>query len=154
MTKRNKAPKRSLPGRRKKAPAKAPAQARRIASRRLATYSVNWTFGALACVPRVSWTPSKAEIRAEISTLRGFKSRVRRWTFFGDDNQASIAAQIAVLRDCLTYDQIYNKFGVSRADEQSGKDQPQAVSQAIDARQWLDAEGELPSAGWRPLLWR
>jgi hypothetical protein len=71
----------------------------------------------------------------EAETLQLLKPNVRRRSFFGDDNHAAIDAQVAVLRDLLTGDQIHSRY--EGGDLRSSN---YVLDAALEARQWLEGE--------------
>ncbi len=86
----------------------------------------------------ISWH----QIQTEISTLKGIEPKVRRYTYFGDDNRAAVRAQIAVLENILTEQEIYEQ-GWSDHEENS----------AQDALAWmLGDEPVPPSESWADLV--
>lgn len=92
---------------------------------------------------------SDIEVQAEILALKGQLTRVRRFTFFGDDNQAAINAQIRTLEEGLDENDIYEYFG-----DPDGMEVVYEEQAALDAYNWLwetDDELEAPSVGWETL---
>ncbi len=88
---------------------------------------------------------TQEQIQAEIKKLQEMKPKVRRRTAFGDDNHAAIDADIAVLKDDLDLDDIYDAY----------EDNQHSVDSAMYAREWLDGnEDEPPSGpdGWGGLV--
>lgn len=84
--------------------------------------------------------PTPKAIAAEVATLKAMKPKVKRYTFFGDDNHAAIDAQIQVLEQNLSDDEIGRRF--------SGEVQ----SEAFNARNWLEGDaGNPPSKDWKEL---
>ena len=75
------------------------------------------------------------EIQEEIKKLTELKSKVRRYTAFGDDNHVAIGTQIDVLVDRLSEDEIY------RIAEEDGWSQRERDS-ALEAAVWLSGEQE------------
>lgn len=57
------------------------------------------------------------EIADEISALQALKPRLRRHNHFGDDNHAAIDAQIAVLAERMTRDQVRARFPEDGCDK-------------------------------------
>lgn len=86
--------------------------------------------------------PTSKAIAAEIAKLKALKPKVRRYSFFGDDNHAMIDAQIEVLEKDMDDDAIYRHF--------SGEPR----SEAENARNWLDGDAAdgAPSKGWKELV--
>ena len=80
------------------------------------------------------------------------KPKVRRATAFGDDNHAAIEAQIEVLENDMSVDDIEN-----RADEETEAEEElwteNQKESALYARQWMDGdEKESPSHSWAGLV--
>ncbi len=86
--------------------------------------------------------PTPEEIKKEIKALEEMQPKVKRFSAFGDDHHEAIDAQLDVLKNDLTDDEI---------DEQY---ENHARSNAQDARLWLDGEGdsESPSEEWQGLV--
>lgn len=88
-------------------------------------------------------TKTLKEIRAEITALKAAKPRVRERNIFGDSLHDAIDAQIVVLENGLTEDEIYERF--SNRSELDG---------ALDALAWEYgeerefADSESLAAGW------
>lgn len=80
---------------------------------------------------------TKTEIKAEIEALRFIKPKVRRVSFFGDDNHARIDAEILVLEKDMTEDQIYERF-----ENKENSDDCATLDSALDARRWMDGDDE------------
>ncbi len=86
--------------------------------------------------------PTQEQIKKEIKALEEMQPKVKRFSSFGDDNHEAIDAQLDVLKNDLTDDEI---------DEQYENHER---SNAQDARLWLDGDGdpESPSEGWQGLV--
>lgn len=98
--------------------------------------------------------PTDKQIAAEIAALKKMKPNVRRLSAFGDDHHAAIDAQIRVLEQKLTNNQIYDYFdavGDSDIDHDEGRSE-NVLSAATDAAQWRDGDTkEKPSMSWKEL---
>jgi hypothetical protein len=96
--------------------------------------------------------PTKKQIEQEIKELTEIKSKVRRFSMFGDDNQKCIAAQIEVLSNDLSDEQIEDKWGGEVCDESAPA--LSLYENASEARLWLDGDSDEESLaeGWRPLI--
>ena len=96
--------------------------------------------------------PTKEQIKNEIEKLTEIKPRVRHFSMFGDDNHKCIEAQIKVLTDNLSYEQIENKWGGEVCDENAPA--LSLYDNATGARAWLDGESDEESLveGWRSLV--
>lgn len=88
------------------------------------------------------------QINAEISALVALKPKVRERTAFGDDNHAAIDAQLAVLRERMSSDEVYDAYGDEDADE---FDQ-HTFDAALSACDWmtgmLASDEDSPAASW------
>ena len=86
--------------------------------------------------------PTKAQATKELRELKKLRGMIPPRSAFGDDNIGKIDAQIDVLENELTENQIDYKY----IDFDIHDD-------AIYARQWLDGEAldESMSDNWRPL---
>lgn len=81
---------------------------------------------------------TQKEIKKEIEALKAVRPKVRPRSMFGDDNLASLDAQINVLENDLDNNDIYNKYDHADASEY-------VLEGAIYARQWIDGESESDS---------
>lgn len=87
--------------------------------------------------------PTKEQIAVEIKTLKAQEPKVREYTMFGDNNRKAIAAQIRVMEEDLSIDEIDDKY----------EDEYYVHSNAEDALNWLlNAEEDKPSDGWSTLV--
>jgi len=87
-----------------------------------------------------------AEINHEIEQLRAVKPRVPNRSIFGDDNHAAVDAQIAVLTERMTKDQVRARFPEDGMDK---------LFMALIAADWMHgdlvgAEDTPPSQDWHP----
>ena len=57
------------------------------------------------------------QINTEIAALVALKPKVRERTAFGDDNHAAIDAQLSVLRERMSSDEVYYAYGDEDADD-------------------------------------
>lgn len=89
---------------------------------------------------------TRAEIDHEVKWLRANRTNIRHTTFFGDDNLAAVDAEIDVLDNDLTDDDIFDSY----------EDVDNERDAAFAAASWRDeADPEMdvaPSASWRELL--
>jgi hypothetical protein len=100
-------------------------------------------------------TPKTEEqVKAQAALLSEMKPRIRRYSFFGDDNWAKIDVQIKVLEEDMSEDEL-NDY----VDEQQGEldltdDQKYELSSVgFEAIDWRDGTlDEPPSDGWKSLL--
>lgn len=99
--------------------------------------------------------PTQEEIDAEIKWLTDNKPRLRKLTAFGDNNHDAIDAQIEVLKNKLTDDQI-DARSQFEDDDTYGDDSLWTTNVrdcANATAQWLTGdEPEKPSSGWSSLL--
>lgn len=93
--------------------------------------------------------PTATQIKEEIARLKEMKPKVRRHSFFGDDNHASIDAQIRVMERSMNEDAIYRFFEPDDSEENRSE-----LDCALSARQWLDGESSdgKPSDSWAELV--
>lgn len=91
--------------------------------------------------------PTKEEINTEIAKLRQMKPNIRHYSQFGDNNWRAVDAQIEVLEDEMSEDDIRDRWP-GEYDEMYYRDV------ALEAYAWLndDEDSELPSDSWKPLL--
>lgn len=98
--------------------------------------------------------PTPDQVAAEIELLKGLKPRVRPVSAFGDDNRAAIEAQIAVLTERMSLDDVYDRFGVGAFLDEDEFDQ-YALDSALVAHDWLHglraADEESPAKTWEGL---
>ena len=91
------------------------------------------------------------QIDAEIEALRKMKPNVRRRSGFGDDHHHAIEAQMSVLREKMSIDEIYEAYG----DEDADEFEQNVLDEAIAAHDWMMgglAEDNAPSVGWVDLV--
>ena len=92
--------------------------------------------------------PTQKQIDKEIKKSIEMKPNIVHFSMFGDDNWEQIEAQIRVLEDHISEDEVYNQFDL----EDAGAEDPQ-VSSALEAAQWLFGHTkEAPSEGWKSLI--
>lgn len=90
--------------------------------------------------------PTPKEVKAEIAALKEMKPKVRRFTLFGGDNHAAIDAQLSVLEDELTEDEVYEL-------RDSGEFTEHQVEHALEAIEYLDGYCEEGLSGdWKTLV--
>lgn len=88
------------------------------------------------------------QIGAEVASLTEMKPRVRHYSAFSDDNHEAIEAQISVLRDRMSVDEIYDAFG----DEDAGEFAQNVLDDALAAHNWMNYDHySSPSEDWAPL---
>jgi hypothetical protein len=97
--------------------------------------------------------PNKKRIEKEIKDLTEIKPKVRHFSMFGDDNHKCIEAQIEVLTNNLSDEQIDDKWGGEVCDESAPA--LSLYDNATEARAWLDGESELKTLveDWRSLIY-
>lgn len=85
------------------------------------------------------------EVNEEIIKLEEMKPGVRETSAFGDNHHDAIDAQIDVLEDNLTNDEIFDR-------EDCGDWAENVRMAATDARDWFDGDkDEPPSEDWKSL---
>lgn len=87
-------------------------------------------------------TRTVEEVQQEIASLRDLSGRVASTTAFGDSNDDAIDAQIRVLDEKLTFEQVVDEY----------EDVAYTLSSALDAYRWLNEDDEPVSTGWRELV--
>lgn len=91
---------------------------------------------------------TQEQIDAEVAALVAVKPKVRETNAFGDDNHAAIDAQLAVLRERMSHDDVYDAYG----DEDSEEFDQHTLDAALSAHDWmvgtLAADEGSPSEGW------
>ena len=88
--------------------------------------------------------PTTKQINTEIKTLEELKPKLPRGMM--GDNRASVDAQIAVLKDGLNNDKIFDRW----PDDERDCD---IRTNALDAMDWRDGrKEEKPSDGWQELV--
>jgi hypothetical protein len=89
--------------------------------------------------------PTDKQVTEEIKTLKAMKPTVLRASVFGDDHHKAIDAQVAVLEEKLSEDDVYERYQ-DRADN--------VRDAASQAAQWMEGESEdgKPSKGWKSLV--
>lgn len=103
---------------------------------------------ALAKGKTVSKRKTEDQIDAEITALVAVMPKVRELTSFGDDNHAAIDAQLAVLRERMSSDEVHDAYGDAGNDE---FDQ-YTFDAALSACDWLTgvlaSDEDSPAASW------
>lgn len=101
--------------------------------------------------------PTQKQIDAEIQWLKTNRKNVRRESVFGDNHWDSIEAQISVLENAWTEDDVYVRYPLE--DSQIVEDgEAEAVAEnvhnsATEAAQWLVGEEKTaPSKNWESLI--
>ncbi len=93
--------------------------------------------------------PTSEQIAAEIALLQAVHPKVPTHSFFGDDNRAAIDAQIRVLQERMSLDEVHDTFGELTAD---GDFSQNTLDCALTAHDWmrglLAADEATPAAGW------
>lgn len=96
------------------------------------------------------------QIKNEIDALQELKPKIPEHSMFGTNNHDNVEAEIRVLADDMSEDEIYDTWPVDGKDDEETQElhrENGAInSAAIYARQWLDGdEKESPSQGWASL---
>lgn len=95
--------------------------------------------------------PTEQQIVQEIKKLQSVRDKVPPCTAFGDDNRASIDAQIDVLQENLIEDEVWKRWGTA----EDGEDLGQEFHEAQRAFWWMrgeNGETERPSKAWEELV--
>jgi len=89
------------------------------------------------------------QIKQEADALEKMKPDVRSTSAFGDDHHAAIDAQIEVLRNNMSEDEIYDAFG----DEDADNFAQNVLDEAVHAREWIFGDRQkAPSEEWVELI--
>lgn len=95
--------------------------------------------------------PTGEQIKAEIAELKRIKPLIPERSFFGDNNQEAIDAQIIVLEEDLSEEDVFERG--ERAEDEEGYFDENMINHARDAVDWLNGDSEeSPSAGWAVLV--
>lgn len=90
--------------------------------------------------------PTEEQINAEITKLKTMKPNVKKNSMFGDDHHKAIDAQVEVLTQRMSDDQMYSTYDRSGVQES-------VLNAARDACDWLNGyREEVPSEEWADLL--
>lgn len=98
----------------------------------------------------MSEVPTHEQIAEEVTRLRAVQPRVPKYSAFGDNNHDAIDAQIKVLEDRMSHDDVHLCFG-----EGSLEYTENVLECALMAHDWM--AGELasdessPAAGWEAI---
>lgn len=90
---------------------------------------------------RIMKKPTEARIKQEIQKLLTIQPHVVQRSAFGDDHHAAIDAQIAVLEQRMTDDDVYENYPFDNPDAEN--EAPENVhSAALEAAKWLAGESD------------
>jgi len=93
--------------------------------------------------------PTPEQIALEIARLKEVHPRVPTHSFFGDDNRAAIDAQIRVLEERMSIDQVHDAFGELTEE---GDFSQNTLDCALTAHDWLTGalspDEASPAFGW------
>lgn len=86
------------------------------------------------------------EIQAELAKLKEIAPKIRPKSAFGDSNTHAVKAQIQVLEENMSLDDIYDLESCHFWGQHT-------VSAATDTRAWMDGDEETsPTEGWEGLV--
>lgn len=93
--------------------------------------------------------PTQEQIDAEIVKLRQMMPTVRETSLFGDNNHEAIEAQIRVLEEDMTDNDVYAEWGTEDPEENH-----YIIHSALSASQWLAGDGETDTLAeeWESLV--
>lgn len=86
---------------------------------------------------------TRIEIEDELNALKELRNNVPPQTAFGDNNQDAIDAQIKVIENRMTFEEVIDEFEI---------DGDYILSNAQDAVRWLRDDDEPVSDSWRDLV--
>jgi len=93
--------------------------------------------------------PTPEQVAAEIARLKAVHPRVPTHSFFGDDNRAAIEAQIRVLEERMSLDEVHDTFGEMSAEGDFSQNTLDCALTAHDWLQGISADDEAaPASGW------
>lgn len=94
--------------------------------------------------------PTTKEIKTEIERLETLRLTVRSESSFGDNHKDAIDAQIQVLEEDMSEDEVCEKFTNIEEAEEDGYKQ-NVIDAAMEAALWLSGETESgsPSEEWK-----
>ena len=97
--------------------------------------------------------PTEKQIDEEIAKLKTMKPTVLRQSMFGDDHHEAIDAQIEVLTERMSEDEIYDKYPSVEENEFDGV-ADNISSSAHEAAMWMEGYDEdgSPSEQWQSLV--
>jgi hypothetical protein len=91
--------------------------------------------------------PTPAQVKAEIKKLEKMKPTVRSTSHFGDNHHDAIDAQLAVMKEGLDNDAIYDRYE---------HDPQNVLDAALEVMGWMDGgscgDGEPPTKNWESLV--
>lgn len=82
--------------------------------------------------------PTQEQIDAEIVKLRTMKPTIRERSIFGESNHDAIDAQIRVLEEDMTDDEVYEEW----ENPDDYEENRHVIDAALGASQWLAGDGE------------
>lgn len=95
-------------------------------------------------------TRTDEEIAAEVAALKEIRDKptFRSRSYFGDDNEAAINAQIETLERGYSEDDVYENY-----EDPENDDDRHVIDNAMSAFDWMNGEEEdgSPSEGWEGL---
>ena len=96
------------------------------------------------------------EIKKELDALTKMSTLIPQYTAFGGNNREKIEAEIRVLADDMSEDEIYGEWPMDGKDdketEEFQREYAEQNSSALYARRWMDGEEkESMSSNWAPL---
>jgi len=103
--------------------------------------------------------PTQKQINNEVAKLEKLKGKIQKTSAFGDNHVDAIEAQVRVLKERLTDQQIEDKSHHEDEDEDDEHAEDESLwkqnvrDAAMDARNWLTGQvKEPPSKGWLSLV--
>lgn len=91
--------------------------------------------------------PTPEQVAQEIAALQEIKPKIRRHSFFGDDNHEAVDAQIAVLENLYDEDEVYERY-----EDPDNPDDRNVLDSALEAVYWLEGQTEQSLVeGWQSL---
>lgn len=95
---------------------------------------------------------TNAEIDSEVALLKAMKPKVRKLNAFGDNHHTAIDAQINVLEQRMTSDQLHDAYGADAMGEDFDENEFAAALIAHDWMTFQAASDDTPSSNWQELV--
>ncbi len=96
--------------------------------------------------------PTPEQIATEVARLKAVQPRVPAYSLFGDDNHAAIDAQIKVLEEAMSEDEIHDAFGEGAVEREFSQNTLDCALMTHDWMQGQLAEDEgSPAFGWEAI---
>lgn len=96
--------------------------------------------------------PTPEQIATEIARLKAVQPLVPTHSFFGDDNRAAIDAQIKVLEDSMSLNDVHDAYGEDTVEREFSQS---TLDAALTAHDWMQGQlgpdEDSPAFGWEAI---